>query len=177
MTLLSIARLGHPILRQKAKPVSREELLSAEFQNFISDLVETMREYDGVGLAATQVHVPKQVFVFEVEDNPRYPGRAAIPLTVVVNPLLKKLSEQIEEDFEGCLSIPGLVAKVPRHASLTLKGLTLDGKPLEMELSGFAARVVQHENDHLNGIVYLDRVIDKHSVAFEREHRKFAESR
>lgn len=177
MALLSIARLGHPILRQKAKPVSKEELLSAEFQNFIVDLIETMREYDGVGLAATQVHVPKQVFVFEVDDNPRYPERDAIPLTVVVNPVIKNLSEEREEEFEGCLSIPGLVAKVPRHLSLTLRGLTPDGKPLEMKLSGFPARVVQHENDHLNGIVYLDRVEDKHSVSFEREHRKFAASR
>jgi peptide deformylase len=174
MSLLSIAHLGNPILRQKATQVSKEELVSAEFQKFISDLVETMREYDGVGLAATQVHVLKKVFVFEVASNLRYQKQEGIPLTIVVNPLLEKLSEKIEEDFEGCLSIPGMVAKVPRHLSLTLKGLTREGKPLEMELSGFTARVAQHENDHLNGIVYLDRVVDKHSIAFDREHRKFS---
>jgi len=176
MSFLSIAHLGNPILRQKAKSVSREELFSIEFQNFISDLIETMLEYDGVGLAATQVHVLKQVFVFEVKNNPRYPNRDAIPLTIVINPVFKKLSKKMEEDFESCLSIPGLVAKVPRHSSLTLEGLTREGKPLEMKLSGFAARVAQHENDHLHGIVYLDRVLDKPSLAFEREHRKFCHS-
>ena len=173
MALLSIARMGHPVLKKKASPVSRESLKDPAFQRFLDDLIETMREYDGVGLAATQVHVALQVFVFEVQENPRYPDKAPIPLTVVINPILEQISETQTESYEACLSLPGLYGSVPRYDSLVLKGWDREGKPLSLPLHDFAARVVQHENDHLQGILFIERMKDLKTLAFEREYAKY----
>src|ERR671922_571640 len=118
MSILKVARLGHPVLRQMTQSVSPQQLKSAEIQKFIDDMVETMKEYDGVGLAANQVHEAKQIAVLEVADNPRYPEKPKVPLTVLVNPTITALSQDMEEDWEGCLSIPDLRGMVPRYKSI-----------------------------------------------------------
>jgi peptide deformylase len=134
MALLKIARLGHPILRQRALPVDAEELSSPAFQQFIDDMIETMRDGDGVGLAGTQVHVPKRIFLVEVKaPHPRYPNQAAVPLTVVINPEIAEHSEELEEDWEGCLSIPDLRGRVPRWQSLRLTGLDRFGQTISLD--------------------------------------------
>ena len=149
MSILKVARLGHPVLRRVAEPVSEKELRSNTTGQLITDMVETMKEYDGVGLAADQVHVSKQIAVLEVADNPRYPEKPPVPLTVLINPMITPLSEELEEDWEGCLSIPDMRGKVPRYKSIKVQTLDQRGAPLEFVATDFHARVIQHEWDHL----------------------------
>src|SRR3989475_8104046 len=118
MSILKVARLGHPVLRQITATLSLQQLQSGEIQKFIDDMIETMKEYEGVGLAADQVHESKQIAVLEVADNPRYPQKPRVPLTVLVNPKITPLSEDMEEDWEGCLSVPDLRGLVPRYKSI-----------------------------------------------------------
>ena len=157
MSILKVARLGHPVLRQATANVSQRVLKSSLMQQFIDDMIETMKEYDGVGLAADQVHESKQVAVLEVTDNPRYPSKPQVPLTVLVNPKITPLSDETEEDWEGCLSIPDLRGKVPRYKRIRVEAWDRRGKPLDFVASDFHARVIQHEYDHLDGILTLDR--------------------
>ncbi|HSE86703.1 MAG TPA: peptide deformylase [Candidatus Binatia bacterium] len=173
MAILKVARLGHPVLRKAAAPVSLQEIQSASFQKLIDDMIETMKEYDGVGLAADQVHESKQVAVLEVAENPRYPGKPHVPLTVLINPKILPLSEAMEEDWEGCLSIPELRGRVPRHKTIRVQGWSRDGKPLEFVAEDFHARVIQHEWDHLNGKVYLDRMRDLTTLTFLPEFARY----
>ena len=174
MSLLKIARLGHPCLRQHAKPISADELATPAFQQFIDDMIETMHDGDGVGLAATQVHVMKRVFLVEVRTpHPRYPDQAGVPLTVIVNPEISEHSEELEEDWEGCLSIPDLRGRVPRWRSLKLSGLDRLGKRITIDASDFFARVIQHELDHLDGVVFLDRMKDMQTLTHLREYQVF----
>jgi peptide deformylase len=174
MALLKIARLGHPVLRQRAAAVTAEELSSASFQKFIDDMTETMRDGDGVGIAATQVHALKRVFLVEVKSpNPRYPNQPGVPLTAIINPEITEHSEEIEEDWEGCLSIPDLRGRVPRWRSLRLVGLDRAGQKLEIDASQFFARVIQHELDHLDGIVFLDRMRDFSTLSHGREYQVY----
>lgn len=158
MAILKVARLGHPVLRKKAKPVRKEEILKPAFQKFIEDMTETMHEYNGVGLAAPQVHVSKQVAVIEVKHNPRYPKAPKIPLLVLINPKLKLLTREKKEDWEGCLSIPDMRAKVPRYKKVIVEAFNKNAKKITLKASGFFARALQHEIDHLNGRVYVDRM-------------------
>ena len=160
MAILKVARLGHPILRTVADPVSPEAIRSPENQRLIDDMIETMREYNGAGLAATQVHVPKQICVIEVHRNPRYPEAPEIPLTVLINPRWTRLTDGMEEDWEGCLSIPDMRGKVPRYTAVRLEAYDRHGQRIEENAKDFYARVIQHETDHLNGRVYLDRMRD-----------------
>jgi peptide deformylase len=173
MSILKVARLGHPVLRRVAEPVSEKELRSDTTGQFITDMVETMREYDGVGLAADQVHVSKQIAVLEVADNPRYPEKPAVPLTVLINPMITPLGEELEEDWEGCLSIPDMRGKVPRYKSIKVQTLDRRGAPFEFVATGFHARVIQHEWDHLNGKVYLDRMPDLSTLCFITEFARY----
>ncbi|MGE5302980.1 MAG: peptide deformylase [Alphaproteobacteria bacterium] len=173
MAILKVARLGHPVLRKIAAPLSVSEIQSAPIQKFIDDMIETMKEYNGVGLAADQVHESKQIAVLEVADNPRYPDKPAVPLTVLINPQITPLSEDTEDDWEGCLSIPDLRGKVPRFKSLRVQALDRQGRELIFTAQGFHARVIQHEWDHLNGKVYLDRMRDLSSLAFLAEFARF----
>lgn len=173
MSILKVARLGHPVLRKVAEPVSNNEVRSDATRQFISDMVETMQEYDGVGLAADQVHVSKQIAVLEVADNPRYPGKPLVPLTVLINPIVTPLGEEFEDDWEGCLSIPDLRGKVPRYKSIRVQALDRNGLPLDFVATGFHARVVQHEWDHLNGKVYLDRMPDLSTLSFITEFARY----
>jgi peptide deformylase len=173
MSILKVARLGNPVLRKIAAPVSSQEIQSPNFQKFIDDMIETMKEYDGVGLAADQVHESRQVAVLEVAENPRYPDKPNIPLTVLINPRIAPLTEEMEEDWEGCLSIPDIRGRVPRYKSIRVQGWNRDGKPLEFIAADFHARVIQHEWDHLNGKVYLDRMDDFSTLTFLTEFARY----
>ena len=169
MAILKVARLGNPVLRTLAAPVPPEGIGAPAVQQFIDDLIETMIEYDGAGLAAPQVHVSQQIVVFQVSDNPRYPDAEAIPLTVLINPKITPLTQEMEEDWEGCLSVPDLRGKVPRYTRVRVEAYDRAGKRLNYTAKEFAARVVQHECDHLLGKVYLDRMRSMDSLTFTRE--------
>jgi peptide deformylase len=173
MAILKVARLGHPILREEARPLTTSEIRSPETQRFIDDLVETMREYDGAGLAANQVHTPKQICVIEVLGNPRYPEAPSIPLTVVINPTVTPLTEEMEEGWEGCLSVPDMRGRVPRFTTVRLECQDRDGGTVDLVAKEFFARVIQHETDHLKGIVYVDRMRDLSSLSFIAEWQRY----
>jgi peptide deformylase len=173
MSILKVARLGHPLLRQVTANLPQRELQSAAMQKFIDDMIETMKEYDGVGLAADQVHESKQVAVLEVANNPRYPNKPDVPLTVLVNPKVTPLSDALEEDWEGCLSIPDLRGKVPRYTSVRVQAWDLNGQELDYVATGFHARVIQHEFDHLNGKLYVDRMRDLTTLSFLQEFARY----
>jgi peptide deformylase len=153
-----ILRMGDPRLLQRAAPVER--FGTPELDALLADLRETMAANDGAGLAAPQIGVPLQVVIFGVERNPRYPDAEPVPYTELVNPVLTPLSSAIEEDWEGCLSVPGLRGVVPRHAQLRYEGFDPRGNAIRREVTGFHARVVQHECDHLLGILYPMRIRD-----------------
>jgi peptide deformylase len=172
MAILKVARLGHPVLREVARPVPRERIRSAEVQQFIDDMVETMREYDGAGLAAPQVHTLLQIAVIEVEGNPRYPDAPGIPLTVLINPVVTALTEETEDGWEGCLSVPDMRGMVPRATAVRLQCQDRDGQPVDLVAKDFFARVIQHETDHLRGIVYLDRMRDLSTLSHIAEWKR-----
>lgn len=173
MAILKVARLGNPVLRKIAAPLTPREIQSPSFQKFIDDMIETMKEYDGVGLAADQVHESKQIAVLEVAENPRYPDKPNVPLTVLINPKISPLTDELEEDWEGCLSIPDIRGRVPRHKSIQVQARDRNGKPLEFIAVDFHARVIQHEWDHLNGKVYLDRMRDFSTLTFLTEFARY----
>jgi peptide deformylase len=173
MAILKIARLGHPVLRNVAEPVPPEAILSPQIQSFIDDLIETMIEYDGAGLAAPQVHVSQQIVVFEVEGNPRYPDAPKIPRTVLINPKITPATKNTEEDWEGCLSLPDLRGRVPRYTEVRIEAYDRSGKKLNYQARDFEARVVQHECDHLIGKVFLDRMRSMESLSFLREFARY----
>lgn len=173
MSILKVARLGHPVLRKVAESVRHEEIKTEQFQRFIDDMIETMHEYDGVGLAAPQVHVSKQIAVIEVKDNPRYSTAVRIPLTVLINPRIEKRSKELTEDWEGCLSIPDLRGVVPRNETLICKAFDRNGSPFEIKAKGFFARVIQHEWDHLQGNVYVDRMPHLKTLTHLTEFSRF----
>ena len=150
--------MGDPRLWQKSQPV--EAFNTPELHALISDMQETMRHLDGAGLAAPQIGVGLRVVIFGFEDNPRYPEANDVPFTVLINPVLTPLSEQTEEDWEGCLSVPGLRGIVPRWCKLRYTGFDAYGNPIDRTVEEFHARVVQHECDHLEGILYPMRIRD-----------------
>src|SRR3989338_3700173 len=158
MAILKVSRLGHPVIRTPTEAVPKESIVSAEMQRFIDDMVETMREHDGVGLAAPQVHVSAQVAVIEVADNRRYPGEGPVPLTVLINPKILSASKKQRVDWEGCLSVDELRGQVPRAESLGVEAYNRQGENVRFRAQGFFARVIQHECDHLAGKVFLDRM-------------------
>ncbi len=158
MAILKVARLGHPVIRTPAAAVPKETIASPQMQRFIDDMIETMREYEGVGLAAPQVHVSKQMAVIEVSANRRYPGEGPIPLTVLINPKILTTSKKQLEDWEGCLSVTDFRGRVPRAESLEVEAYNRKGEKVKFQAHGFFARVIQHECDHLAGRVFLDRM-------------------
>jgi peptide deformylase len=176
VTLLKIAHIGHPVLRQRAREIDQDELLSAETQQFIDDLVETMRDANGAGLAAIQVHRPIRIAAVEVQDNPRYPYKPNIPLTILVNPVVTPISEERFENYEGCLSVPNLRGVVERFAEVRLTGKERDGRPFDRVVRGLTAGTFQHECDHLDGVIFVDRVKDPRTLCtwaeFDRYHRQ-----
>ena len=175
MAILHVARLGHPVLRKIAEPVPLEGIGAPQLQRLIDDLIETMIEYDGAGLAAPQVHVSQQIVVFEVEGNPRYPQAESIPLTVLINPKITPVSLDLVEDWEGCLSLPDLRGRVPRYTQVRVEAYDRVGRPLSYVAEDFHARVVQHECDHLIGKVFVDRMRSMDSLSFGREFLRYAD--
>jgi peptide deformylase len=173
--ILKVARIGHPVVRSAAREVPPEVLASPEFQNLVDDMVDTMHEYDGVGLAGPQVHVGLRVAVLEVPASDER-ARAAVPLTILVNPVVTPIGEEKEQAWEGCLSIPDLRGVVPRWKRVRLEALDRQGRPYAVEAEGFFARVIQHECDHLEGGVYLDRMEGMRSLSFLREFERFVAS-
>ncbi|MGV6852799.1 MAG: peptide deformylase, partial [bacterium] len=172
--LLDIIRLGHPIIRQIAEPISPEELALPETQHLIDDMIETMHASNGVGIAAPQVSVSKQIVILEIDGtNPRYPGQAAIPLTVLVNHKIVAHSDETETDWEGCLTVPDMRGRVERWSTIEVEALDRHGKPLSFTASGFHARVIQHEGDHLAGKVFLDRMTDFSTLTHLDEYQQF----
>lgn len=171
--ILKVARLGHPVLRQIAEPVSPDQITTPGVQQLIDDMIDTLYEYDGAGLAAPQVHVSYQIVVMEVGKNPRYPEAPSIPLTVYINPEITPLTEDTDEDWEGCLSVPGLRGQVPRYTKIRLRAYDRQGERIDFVTEGFHARVIQHECDHLQGKVYLDRMRDMSSLTFIEEFVKY----
>jgi peptide deformylase len=176
MTILKIAQIGTPVLRQRAREVSAEELASREIQTFIDDLVETMHDAAGAGLAAIQVYRPIRIVAIEVRDNPRYPYKPNIPLTILVNPVLTPLSEERFDNYEGCLSVPDLRGVVPRFAELRVQALDRHGAPIDTVVRGITAGTFQHEADHLDGMLFVDRVTDPTSFTTWKEFGRHHEA-
>jgi peptide deformylase len=172
MSLLKIATIGHPVLRETAHPVSRDELERAATQTFIDDLIETMRDARGAGLAANQVHRPVQICAIEVRDNPRYPYKPNIPLTVLVNPVLEPLSEERFGNNEGCLSVPDLRGEVLRHVEVRVRAWDRFGHDLDFVVRGLSAGTFQHEVDHLRGKLFVDGVADTRTLATWKEFER-----
>jgi peptide deformylase len=165
MPVRLVLRMGHPVLKQVAAPVER--FGTRELQELIEDMSDTMRAMNGAGLAAPQIGVSLRVVIFEVSRNPRYPQAEAVPRTVLINPELTPLGEETDEAWEGCLSVPGMRGLVPRYQRLRYRGHDLHGMPIDRTVEGFHARVVQHEVDHLDGILYPMRIRDLRNLGYE----------
>jgi peptide deformylase len=168
MSILKVSRLGHPVLRMPTKHVAKDALASPAIQTFIDNMMETMVEYYGVGLAANQVHESLSIAVIESHGP-----RGAIPMTVLVNPEVTVLDEELIDDWEGCLSIPELRGRVPRYRKLRVQALDRHGKNIQLVAEDFFARVVQHECDHLMGKVYLDRMRDFQTLSHLQEFNRY----
>ena len=182
MSLREIVEVGHPALRERAREVGAEELESPPVQDLIDDMIETMRAANGAGLAANQVGETVRVAVVEVRpDNPRYPYKPPVPLTVIVNPVIEPVDDDVELINEGCLSVPNLRGEVPRHMNVRVRYLDRDGVEHEEIRRGLTAGTFQHELDHLDGVLFLDRVDHPATLTtwdqFQRFHREDFERR
>jgi peptide deformylase len=174
MAILKIARMGHPVLKARAEPVTDPK--DHEIQQLVRDMIETLADVGGIGLAAPQVHVSKRVVIFFVPGERRAAaGEPAedVPLTVLINPEIEPLSEDKAAGVEACLSVPDLAGPVPRFTHIRYRALDLHGRMFEREAKGYHARVVQHECDHLDGILYPMRMTDISQLAFVEELRRF----
>jgi peptide deformylase len=179
MSILKIARMGHPVLRAKARPIHPSEIRTPKVQQLIDDMFETMREYQGVGLAAPQVHESLRVFV---AGFPPRPGRdddeddeegEDVPEMALINPEIEVVSRDAVEDWEGCLSIPDIRGRVPRAKQIVARAFDRTGKKIEFPASGFTARVIQHETDHLDGVLFFDRMKNFQSLTFLDEFGRY----
>ncbi len=168
MAIRPVLRMGDPRLLQVSEPV--RELDTPELHALVADMLDTMTSLSGAGLAAPQISEPRRVVIFGTgAPNPRYPDAEIVPYTVLINPQLEPLSTQIEQGWEGCLSVPGLRGLVPRYAQLRYRGVDERGRAIDRCVSGFHARVVQHEVDHLDGILYPMRIVDLRQFGFVEE--------
>ncbi len=165
--ILKIAKLGVKTLRQKSQEADPRAIARGDYEPFLADLEDTMREYEGTGIAAPQVFTPLRIFLYEVHPEKRQRKEKEVPLTALFNAVYEGIAEDIEEDSEGCLSVPFLWGGVvPRYAQIRVRALDRSGRKVDFEASGFHARVLQHEIDHLDGLVYLDRMRDMKSLAY-----------
>jgi peptide deformylase len=169
MSILKVARMGHPVLRERARPLDKSDFKSAVVQKLIDDMIDTMHEYHGVGLAGPQVHEGLRIFVALLDDEPD----SKSPATVVINPEIIPSTQATEEGWEGCLSIPDIRGMVPRYTDIAMKALDRDGRTLALTLKNFAARVAQHETDHLDGVLFFDRMKSMQSLTFMDEYSRF----
>lgn len=165
MAVKRVLKMGEPLLYQKAAPV--ETFDTPELDQLIADMFDTMAAYHGAGLAAPQIGVSLRVVIFGVQANPRYPQAEAVPTTVLINPVLQPIGIEMEEGWEGCLSVPGMRGLVSRHNRLRYTGYDQRGTPIDRAVAGFHARVVQHECDHLDGILYPMRLRDLRLLGYE----------
>lgn len=166
MAILKVMKLGAEVLRRPASEIEPKDLKRGRFKGLFDDLRETMVEYSGTGLAAPQVSAPVRALLYMVEPEGRKGASIAVPPTILVNPSFEVLDPVEVEDWEGCLSVPFLAARVPRARKVRVRALSETGKPFEFDAEEFHARVVLHENDHLDGVVYLDRVRDRASIRY-----------
>ena len=166
MAIRSILKMGDPLLLRDSIPIQINQISSTEIQTLIDDMLETMYSRNGAGLAAPQLGVNKQIVVFGFEKNLRYPDAEPIEQTILINPTITVIDKQKEEDWEGCLSVPGIRAKVPRFKQVRYEGYDRAGKPIDRTVEGFHARVVQHECDHLYGKLFPMRVKDFSNFGF-----------
>jgi peptide deformylase len=165
--ILKVAKLGVKTLRMRSREVDAKAVARGDYEPFLSDLEETMREYDGTGIAAPQVFMTLRIFLYETHPEKRKRKENGVPLTAYFNASYEPAGKEIEEDSEGCLSVPFLSGGVvPRFERIRVRALDRSGKPVDFEASGFHARVLQHEIDHLDGLVYLDRMLDMKSLAY-----------
>jgi peptide deformylase len=175
VSLRKIAVIGHPVLRERARELTKDELEGAQTQRFIDDLVETMRDANGAGIAANQVHEPVRICVVEIANNPRYPYKPNWPLTIMVNPVVTAMTDETFLNFEGCLSVPNLRGKVPRFTRVRVRAWDRKANPVEFDVKGLTAGTFQHEIDHLDGKLFVDRIADMRTLCtlteFERFHK------
>ena len=161
--------MGHPVLRERARSLDRSDVRSAVVQRLIDDMIDTMHEYSGVGLAAPQVHEGVRLFVALLDDDPDSKSEA----TAVINPEIVPVSDDVAEGWEGCLSIPDIRGMVPRYTSIVVRGLDREGRQRELPLKGFSARVAQHETDHLDGVLFFDRMRSMQTLTFLEEYSRY----
>ncbi len=168
MSILKIAKLGHPVLIKKTKEIN--DLNSINLKKIVFDMSETMLDANGIGLAAPQVHINKRMFIYR---NPDIEEDDKINISVLINPIIEKITNDMEDDWEGCLSLPGMSGLVRRYKKIKYSGLDLNGKNISAEVEGLHARVIQHEYDHLDGILYTSRLAHKNAFGFSEEIEKF----
>ena len=181
MAILKVARMGHPVLRARARAVEPAQIRTPAFQRLVDDMFETMREYQGVGLAAPQIHVSLRLFVAGFASSPDDPRDNEeeqdddhhVPLMALINPVITPASPEIVEDWEGCLSIPDIRGKVPRARQITVHAYDRLGKRIELGATGFTARVIQHETDHLDGVLFFDRMKSLQTLTFLEEFGRY----
>jgi peptide deformylase len=173
MAILKVARMGHPVLRTRAREVERAELTQAPMQKLIDSMIETMHEYHGVGLAGPQVHERLRIFVAAIKPDDDEPLPAGIEPMVFVNPVITPVVSELIEDWEGCLSIPDLRGRVPRVRAIQVSALDRLGDPIEIVSRDFPARVIQHEADHLDGVLFLDRMRDFGTLSYLDEYHRY----
>lgn len=174
MAILKVARMGNPVLRRKARPLTVDEIGSDDIKRLIGDMIETMEEYGGIGLAAPQVHQSVQLVIIGFsEENERYPEQRGIPLTVLINPVVTVLDPVEQSFWEGCLSVPELRGRVPRPRKVQIEYLDKNAKPRIFIAEDFLATVFQHELDHLQGALYIDRIRDTTQLSFLEEYQRF----
>ena len=167
MSILKVARLGHPVLRHKASDLEIKDIKAGKFDALIDDMIETMHAYEGVGLAGPQVHLPLRIFVFEVEEKvAKRRGVAKLSAGVFFNATYEAIGDDRITDWEGCLSVPFLGGETPRHQKIRMRAIGRDGKAVEHEVEDFTARIFQHEIDHTDGHVYLDRMPDLTTLGY-----------
>jgi peptide deformylase len=169
MSILKVARMGHPVLRQRARPIDKSALRDPLFQKLVDDMIDTMHEYHGVGLAGPQIHEGVRLFVALLDEEPGAESDAV----AVINPEISANGDTVEEGWEGCLSIPDIRGMVPRFTDITLRALDRNGKPMELRLKHFAARVAQHETDHLDGVLFFDRMTSMQSLTYLDEYSRY----
>jgi peptide deformylase len=169
MSILKVARMGHPVLRERARPLDKSDIKSASVQKLIDDMIDTMHEYRGVGLAAPQVHEGLRLFVGLLDEDPDSKSEAA----VIINPEIVPNGSAMEAGWEGCLSIPDIRGMVPRYTDIIIRALDRNGRTVELGLKNFPARVAQHETDHVDGVLFLDRMKSMESLTFLDEYSRF----